>query len=202
VNRRRDSVRIEPRPWTVFGRRRASMRDIMQLRLRRCFPVGEVLRNIFDVWCQVATASVFGRLPMQSPHPIALRKEAAGVAREAQAEWVRNGAPARGVLFELHGRCRASAREHGCSRASGKDLEGERSPGRIGRPPAGNGRMASRTRRRSKASKPTLSSSGSPRSTLATEPIGRGERDGRERQGGNGHGDVVRLRSSGILRGV
>jgi hypothetical protein len=39
-------------------------------------------------------------------------------------------------------------------------------------------------------------------STLATEPIGRDERDRRERQGGNGHGDVVRLRSSGILRGV
>jgi hypothetical protein len=77
------------------------MRDIMQLRLRRCFPVGEVLRNIFDVWCQVATASIFGRLPMQSPHPIALRKEAAGVAREAQAERVRNGAPASLCFFRI-----------------------------------------------------------------------------------------------------
>jgi hypothetical protein len=91
-------------------------------------------------WRTAASSDV----PMPPSHPIALRKEAAGVAREAQAERVRNGAPARCVLFELHGRCRASARERGCSRASGKDLGGERSPGRIGRPPAGNGRMASR----------------------------------------------------------
>jgi hypothetical protein len=117
------------------------MRGVKRLRPCRCFPVGEVLRNLLDVWCQVATASVFGRLPMQSPPLVALRKEAAGVAREAQVSWVRNGAPVRRGFFEFRGRYGARARERGCSRASGKDLEGERSPGRIGHPPAGNGRM-------------------------------------------------------------
>jgi hypothetical protein len=117
------------------------MRGVMRLRPCRCFPVGEILRNLLDVWCQVATASVFGRLPMQSPPPVALRKEAAGVAREAQVSWVRNGAPVRRRFFEFCGRYGARARERGASRASGKDLEGERSPGRIGHPPAGNGRM-------------------------------------------------------------
>jgi hypothetical protein len=125
------------------------------------FPGRRVLRDSSMSGARWWTASVFGRLLMPPSHSIALRKEAADVACEAQAERVRNGAPARCGLFEFHSRCRASVRERGCSRASGKDLGGERSPGRIGRPPTGNGRMASRTRRRSKASKPALPSSGS-----------------------------------------
>jgi hypothetical protein len=68
----------------ALGRWRNSMRGVKRLRPCRCFPVGEILRDFFDVWCQVATASVFGRLLMRPPPLVVLRKEVAGVACEAQ----------------------------------------------------------------------------------------------------------------------
>jgi hypothetical protein len=48
-----------------------------------------------------STASVFGRMLMRPPPLVALRKEEAGVACEAQVSWVRNGAPAASWHFRI-----------------------------------------------------------------------------------------------------
>jgi hypothetical protein len=86
--------------------------------------------------------------------------------------------------------------EHGAP-VSKRNLEGEQSPGRIGFVAASNGCGSPRTRRWSKASKPTLAT------TTRHPAMGRREPSGaRERQGGNGCGDAERLPAGNILRGV
>jgi hypothetical protein len=162
VNRRRDSVRIEPRTFRLraagprceapggFGRPGAS-------RSERSFGISSMSG------ARWATASVFGRKPLCPSPPVALRKEAVGVVREAQVSWMRNGAPAASQFFRIQRRGREESARTRVSSSLGKDLEGERSPGRIGRSLAGNGRRASRTRQRSKASKPALRSGKPPR---------------------------------------
>jgi hypothetical protein len=68
--------------------------------------------------------------------------------------------------------------------------------------PIGNGRVRVRTRRRSNAPKSRLRVGGAPRCSSATvDAGGSGRRDG-QRQGGNGHGDVVRLPARIPSRGV
>jgi hypothetical protein len=89
-----------------------------------------------------STASIFGCLLMRPPPLVALRKEEAGVACEAQVSWVRNGAPAVSWHFRISRRMQGRERESAVLSSLEKDLEGERSPGRIGRSLAGNGRMS------------------------------------------------------------
>jgi hypothetical protein len=62
--------------------------------------------------------------------------------------------------------------------------------------------QALRTRRRSKASRPTSWSNGERRASLATEATEVRRCDRGERRGGNGRGDAVRLSARGVLRGV
>jgi hypothetical protein len=59
------------------------------------------------------------------PHRIALRKEAAGVAREAQAERVRNGAPVRARFFRISRSTQAERERARWLSNLGKDLEGD-----------------------------------------------------------------------------
>jgi hypothetical protein len=141
VNRRRDSVRIEPRTFRLraagprceapggFGRPGAS-------RSERSFGISSMSG------ARWATASVFGRKPLCPSPPVALRKEAVGVVREAQVSWMRNGAPAASQFFRIQRRGREESARTRVSSSLGKDLEGERSPGRIGRSLAGNGWMS------------------------------------------------------------
>jgi hypothetical protein len=68
--------------------------------------------------------------------------------------------------------------------------------------PSGNVRSRVRTRRRSNAPKSTLRAGGAPRCTSATAGTGGSGQRGRERQGGNGHGDVVRLLARNSSRGM
>lgn len=78
-----------------------------------------------------------------------------------------------------------------------KDLEGEQSPGRIGFDGISNGDV------RMPDPKVEQGLEADARRNDATPSNGWGEPDGaRERQGGNGCGDAVRLPAGNILRGV
>jgi hypothetical protein len=99
------------------------------------------------------------------------------------------------------GRSARTPRARGLSSA-GRTLEGNEAHGRIGCPPAGNGWMGatdSTAEQRLEADAPVH---GAPRAVSGNGGGRRCRGARRERQGGNGHGDVVRLSSGGILRGV
>ena len=79
----------------------------------------------------------------------------------------------------------------------GNEAHGRTEPGHVGNDAAGP-----RTRRRSKALKPTQPSSLHTSFLLATGWSGRGRPAARQRQEGNDRGDAERLSTGNILRGV
>jgi len=144
-----------------------------------------------------ATASVFGRRPLCPSPPMALRKEAVGAAWEAQVSWVRNGAPAASQFFRIRRRCREESERTRVSSSLGKDLEGERSPGRIGRSSAGNGRRG--------VTDPTAEQgleAGAPVRQTSTGRFRQRSRSGEASQaGGNGKGATATVTWCGCGRG-
>jgi hypothetical protein len=117
------------------------------------------------------------------PHRIALRKEAAVWPARRKPSGCGTERLCERVFFGFRDRRRQSERERGGSRTSGRTLKGTK-PRKDRAPPAGNGRKASRTRRRSKASKQAL-------------PSGRPSRVG----SGNGADRRRRARQEGTARG-
>ena len=164
--------------------------------------------------------------------PVNVQRDA-GPVPPSHREMVRRANGSSGA--DRRQRCRRTAdTEDGRSirlRVARRDLEGERSPGRTGRPLAGNGGKTLRTRRWSKASEPapapatparlaamraahatrdgpSASQTRSGEREGATQPrptiqrMSGTERRGGNRQGGNGGSDAVRLSARGVLRGV
>jgi hypothetical protein len=94
---------------------------------------------------------------------------------------------------------RQTARE--ARRECGRTSKGNKAQGRTGCGSIGNGRARFRTRRRSNAPKSRLRSGGAPRCSPATVDVGGSGRCDGQRQGGNGHGDVVRLPARNSFEG-
>jgi hypothetical protein len=119
------------------------------------------------------------------------------VACEAQVSWVRNGAPAASWHFRISRRMQGRERESAVLSSLEKDLEGEQSPGRIGRPPAGNGRMG--------VTDPTAEQSlaaGVPVRRISKGRIWQRSRSGEtSKAGGNGKGATATVTWCGCGRG-
>jgi hypothetical protein len=153
------------------------------------------------VWCPATTRFPSGSCAVSLPSPSARRSSGrherivAGAERSLSYE-TRLSSDLRGVRHLV-----PTAREAVSVRAEGP-RRGTKP--REGRDAARSATVAVviRTRRRSNAPKSALRGGGIARCSLATvDAVGSGPRDG-ERQGGNGHGDVVRLPARIPSRGV
>jgi len=199
---RRNRTRDEPTvsgpdlPILVVGRPRCT-RHRQRLRSQaRCNPVVMRSRVRRDVW-QVERRF---RSLMVHPHATSPQGGAAG-AREAAGNGRVRGCGG-GAVSSSRGGGAGGARARVPERLP-EDLEGERKAhGRIGRGSAGNGG--------DRATDPMTEQGleadarvGRPRNIVSGNGDGgKGAHGAGERQGGNGHGDVERLSSGGILRGV
>jgi hypothetical protein len=177
---------------------RARKRDVDRLRVVDV-PGWSALRS-GSVWSPATTGD-----PSGSPRcvaPVCLRKEVLGSSRTERdgcgtervarnAVFFGNQAACDGSDDGTSGRRRSEGPRRGTKPREGQDAV-----------PSGNVRSRVRTRRRSKAPKSTLRAGGAPRCTSATAGIGGSGQRGRERQGGNGHGDVVRLLTRNSSRGM
>lgn len=115
-----------------------------------------------------------------------------------------SGADRSGCVERWPGGRRAARRVDGSTVlwSARENLEGEQSPGRIGSRCAGNGASRARTSRRSNALKSRAVVSSSREQRTGNSVLRPGGSPPRQRQEGNGHGDVARLPGGNILRGV